>query len=213
MKLNDKICPICNNGISLNDIHGGYFSCSACGRSGEIKSMDEKTHIKVEPKLLPCPLCGKEANSMSHGIACTNCGLWLGKSGYIIKINSTLNQVWNTRINNKLKRSNNLLRLYFGVWIRCIVEDCEGYCTKEKIEEYHEYIKTQLLPQIIKIKTKKEIVEYNKPISLKTFNNSDMVKYMNNVQIFALEKWNIVLPLPEEKGYEQLVEKYKEWIK
>jgi hypothetical protein len=118
----------------------------------------------------------------------------------------------------KQKRSHKLLKLYY-LWIKLIIEECEGIgmYSEDKKNAYHEHIKYQLLPEIeaISVCVYRNTVKsyYTPPKSIKGFDNKQMLSYMKDVQGLALDKYNMVLPLPEDRGYDQMAEKYEDWLK
>ncbi len=93
----------------------------------------------------------------------------------------------------------------YWVWMHCM-EDNDG----QDYKDYHDYFKQKFIGTQIKkgLKGLDIIVEpTTKGMLKKPFNY-----YMKKVQVEAAIEFGIIVPLPEDQGYDQFIEHYKDYI-
>jgi len=110
-------------------------------------------------------------------------------------------------ITNKLKstkRSTKANRLYW-LWMRCLEDE-----TGEKAKEYHKYFKQKF----IGAKIEKGLNNLDIVIEPSTANmlSKPFNDYMKKVQAEAATEFKTILPLPEDLGYDQFLEHYKDYL-
>lgn len=89
-------------------------------------------------------------------------------------------------------------RLYW-MWLRCLAD-----FTGETAEGLHEYCKREyLLPNTFYVFG--EYVDGER--STTNLNRKDFTEYLERVKVLGAEL-GVMLPLPEEQGYEELIERY-----
>ena len=101
-------------------------------------------------------------------------------------------------------RSTKANALYW-LWMKCLEDE-----TGQSRYDYHEYFKYQF----IGIRVKKDIKgnDIIKEPSTKGMLSKPFNEYMRKVQAEALTEFNTTVPLPEDEGYQQFLEHYKDYI-
>ena len=102
------------------------------------------------------------------------------------------------------KRSTKANRLYW-LWMKCLEDE-----TGESNENYHKYFKQKFIGARIE----KGINNLDIVIEASTANmlSKPFNEYMKKVQSEAAIEFGITLPLPEDLGYEQFLEHYKDYL-
>lgn len=91
-------------------------------------------------------------------------------------------------------------RLYW-MWINCISKE-----TGNEQNDLHEYFGNEWLPKIEVTLFNKEVIV--KPISTTKLTTVQFKEYLDKVQIFASSELGIVLPNPEDKFMDEMMDYY-----
>jgi hypothetical protein len=108
----------------------------------------------------------------------------------------------------KEKRSLRQNALYW-MWIACICDE-SGYNKSNKIEKQlvHDRLRELLLPN----KNKEILGMVKKELTSTTeLSKEQMTNYMNGIKIHMITEYAIDLPLPEDKYYNQFIDKYQDY--
>ena len=130
---------------------------------------------------------------------------WIG-CGYTFKPTSYPLDVF-TWISNKLKstkRTTKANRLYW-LWMKCLEDN-----TGESKDKFHEFFKYEIIGTRTDVDIKGRLII--KEPSTAGMLSKPFNEYMNKVQVIALTEFNVTLPLPEDLGYDEFLEHYKDYL-
>lgn len=110
----------------------------------------------------------------------------------------------------KEKRSLRSNALYW-CWISCICDEA-GYNKNNKAEKQmvHDRLRELLLPVKNKWIMGKNVCMLTSTASL---SKEQMAKYMDGIKMHMITEYAIDLPLPEDRYYEQFIEKYQDYTR
>jgi hypothetical protein len=101
-----------------------------------------------------------------------------------------------------VKRSLSQNALYW-MWLSCISDE-----TGNDKDNLHDYYRESFMP-------KKEVLVFSetrmKPKSTTELDTSEFTVYLEKIRIHAAE-WNVILPLPVDKNFEEFYAKYQGYI-
>lgn len=87
------------------------------------------------------------------------------------------------------------------LWLACIAEE-----TGEDSNELHEYFKRKWLQP----KTIIMFSERNEYYSTRDLNTIQFKEFLDKIQAFASSELGIILPIPEDKAWDQFYESYRD---
>lgn len=94
-------------------------------------------------------------------------------------------------------------RLY-RLWLNCISAE-----SGNDVEDLHEYLKMTFLDVHSRIIYGKEVMRVTSTTEL---NTEQFTAFLEKVQQWASSELGVILPNPEDRFYEQFVERYKNYI-
>jgi hypothetical protein len=103
----------------------------------------------------------------------------------------------------KLKKKNRSTKAnaLYWLWMKCLEDE-----TGQPKEDYHDYFKDKFIGVSIKEVNGRKII---KEPSTKKMLSPEFNNYMKKVQSEAAIEFSVVVPLPEDQGFDEFYEKYK----
>lgn len=86
------------------------------------------------------------------------------------------------------------------MWFKCM-EDATG----QRKEDFHDYYKAKFLSREVMIGNRCYMV----PGSTTELNTLQMTNYLEKVKADAATEFGIILPLPEDRGYQEFISEYR----
>lgn len=104
----------------------------------------------------------------------------------------------------KSKRRGTKANALYWVWMQCLEDE-----TGQNKNDYHDYFKDKFIGYSIKEFNERSIIKEpsTKGMLKKPFND-----YMKKVQAECSTEFGITVPLPEDQGYDQFIEHYKDYL-
>jgi hypothetical protein len=100
-------------------------------------------------------------------------------------------------------RSTKANRLYW-VWMQCLEDE-----TGQDKNDFHDYFKDKFIGYSIKEFNERSII---KEPSTKGMLQRPFYDYMKKVQAEAATEFSVTVPLPEDQGYDEFIEHYKDYF-
>lgn len=104
----------------------------------------------------------------------------------------------------KPKRRGTKANALYWLWMKCLEDE-----TGQSKDDYHDYFKDKFIGYSIKEFNERSIIKEPSTAKMlsKPFN-----EYMKKVQAEAAIEFNTVVPLPEDQGFDQFIEHYKDYL-